>query len=99
MPEQPFGYPQLYPPETTAIDASLEEELMDVDYDTGLPEDSPGYWYGESSLLNQSDFFEQGYPPLGGIGNPVDYNAPWNVGPYQSFPEYDVGQALSLIHI
>lgn len=91
-PEQPFGYPQVYPPETTAIDASLEEELMGVDYDTGLPEDNPGYWYGESNLLNQSNFFEQGNPPLGGIGNPIDYNAPWNVGPYQSFPEYDVNQ-------
>ena len=88
MPEQPFGFPQMYPPGSSALDAALEEELMGTDYDTGMPDDQPGYFYGEDG------FFDQGNMPLGGPGNPIDYNAPWNVGPYQSFPMYEPGPAL-----
>ena len=58
----------------------MEEDAYNVPA-TGLPEESPGGWAYPD--------FES--PIGGGPGNPIDYNAPWNVGPHESWPGYDQG--------
>ena len=89
-PEPPDAYrfPDVYPP--GGSNEALQYDLEDAfDYTT-----QPGDWWRDLFDIAPEDQF--GAPSIeGGPGNPIDYDAPWNVGPYQSWPMYDMHQPPS----
>ena len=87
-PPDAYRYPDVYPP--GASNEALQYDLEDAfDYTT-----QPGDWWRDLFDIAPEDQF--GAPSIeGGPGNPIDYDAPWNVGPYQSWPMYDMHQPPS----
>jgi hypothetical protein len=84
-PPPPFNYPSASP-YPSGVDVSAYEEGAPVDPGTGMPQSQPGDLYMEDEWL---DIPHDPTTVQGGPGNPIDYQAPWNVGGYQSFPAYD----------
>ena len=82
-PTDGYRFPDVYPP--GASNELLQYDLEDAfDYTT-----EPGEWWRDLFDIAPEDPF--GVPSIeGGPGNPIDYEAPWNVGPYQSWPLYDM---------
>jgi len=90
QPEPPDAYrfPDVYPP--GGSNEALQYDLEDAfDYTT-----EPGDWWRDLFDIAPEDPF--GVPSIeGGPGNPIDYDAPWNVGAYPSWPMYDKHQPPS----
>ena len=90
QPEPPDAYrfPDVYPP--GGSNEALQYDLEDAfDYTT-----EPGDWWRDLFDIAPEDPF--GVPSIeGGPGNPIDYDAPWNVGAYPSWPMYDRHQPPS----
>ena len=82
-PTDGYSFPDVYPP--GASNELLQYDLEDAfDYTT-----EPGDWWRDLFDIAPEDPF--GVPSIeGGPGNPIDYDAPWNVGPYPSWPLYDL---------
>lgn len=87
-PPDAYRFPDVYPP--GGNNELLQYDIEDAfDYTT-----QPGDWWRDLFDIAPEDPF--GVPSIeGGPGNPIDYDAPWNVGPYPSWPMYDKHQAPS----
>ena len=98
---EPLDFPLNSPETSPFTDEGYLAPGEDAPYDPNLGpryiqpagpihQSHPGYPYGGFYQNPMGDWGQQQYPY-----NPIDYQAPWNVGPYDSWPGYIPAQPFT----